>query len=56
MTQNKLCYECFDDYIYATVGFEGAAEAEEYYVSLVEGRVAVKCPNCKRVVDYGKER
>ena len=55
-TKSKMCYECYDDFLYAAVGFDGVAEAEEYYADLVEAKAYVKCPSCKREVDYGKER
>ena len=55
-TISKLCYECYDDHVYALIGFAGAAQAEEYVAELVAARAVVKCPGCKRVVDYGKER
>lgn len=56
MTIRKLCYECYDDHKYATVGFEGAAEAEEYVATLIETGAVVCCPQCGRTVDYGRER
>lgn len=52
----KACYECYDDFMYASVGFDGAEEAEAYVAELIETRTVVYCPQCQRTVNYGGER
>lgn len=48
MTENQLCYECFEDKY-------GSSQSYEHLAELIERQVIVKCPNCKRKIYYGKE-